>query len=478
MIERSQGTSLIVVYNGMFEGPSSPQVHTSYFVLAEVFKSHLSRVKMLCLRLKFAMSNLDHGFNSPFYRRRKQRKSKEGFARLFTLAKQAASLMEHLELRVEPSEKNVLPNDMIVGFSKLETLIIEGCSMNWDLSSFCNLKTLSLSRIAAHLRPSMVQLLCILSQTPFIETLRVAGIKDSSSQGDIPSIRNVALPIFLVHLGHIELSCDLRSSALFFDNVLFSTKASRIELEHTVLPPLATLHDSEYSIAFMKRLAMRVENHIEDSLVKLMLREKLLCCFGSSGGQEPTTSIEIDLRRHGEFLIALGNAFWQSLRVDQLTHLEIEDFKLNKNAWMMFGDLSLLEELLVRSNECPLLEVLSDRVGVAPGITRVHPSFVALKILVTFGWALHKPGSLPGETIATQMINCFRSRKSMGLHLESIALEESRKIDNQVLAEFRDVIAEVYVGSNDWESSVESESGKENGQSETDSGDGDECFEE
>ncbi|KAG6886495.1 hypothetical protein C0992_003717 [Termitomyces sp. T32_za158] len=475
MIKRSKGTSLIIDYNGTFEAPSSSQIHTSYFVLTEVFKSHLSRVKRLVLQSKFAMSNLRHGFSKPPH---KQRMVGEGFAGLFPLAKQEAPFMEHLEIQVESSEENMLPNQMVLGFSKLEVLILEGCGMNWDIPCFSHLRTLYLSRIPGCLIPSMTQLLGILSQTPLIESLRVTEIRDLTSQGSISSIQDV-VPVSLVHLGYIELTCDLPSSALFFDTVLFSSKASRIELEHTGFPPFTTLHDSESSIALMKRLALRIQNHIEGSLVKLMLREKMLCWFKSNLSQEPTTRVEIDLREHGESLIALGNAFWQSLKVEQLVHLEIEDFRLNKKAWMMFGNLPLLEELFVRSNECPLLEVLSRGLGVVQiGNTDVPPSFIALKRLITFGWTLQKPGSLAGETIGVQMLNCFRSRESVGLHLELISMEESGIIDNQILAELREIITEVYVDSSDWNSSLDSESEKETESNERETDSEGKCYQE
>ncbi|KAG5353327.1 hypothetical protein C0989_008051 [Termitomyces sp. Mn162] len=463
MIERSRGTYLIVKYDGMFEGPRSPQTPTSYAVLSHVFKSHFSRVKSLVLRLRFAMNNcnLDNSLSNPFHQ---ERRLKESSTRLLALAQQTAPLMKHLELLFEPSEENMFPNNMVMDFSNLDALILEGCGMDWGLIGLRNIKTLSLSYIPAGLRPSMIQLLGILSQTPFLETLKIADLTDPVGRG-ISSL----VPISLVHLEHIELSCDLPSCVLFFDTILFSGKASRIELEHTVLPTLATLNYFEISVASMKRLAWRIQDGVEGLLLKLMLREKMLCLKSRLGvGSEPTTRIEIDLREHGEFLIALGNAFWQSLRIDQLEFLEVEDFKFNTNVWMMFGDLPHLEELFVRSNECPLLEVLSCGIEVAQtGAPGPRPSFVALKRLTTFGWALHKPGSHPGETIAMQMVNCFKFRRSAGLHLESLVLEESRKANNTTLAELRKVIGEVYGDSDCWNSSAGSESETESSEWET-----------
>lgn len=434
MIKRSKGTSLIIDYNGTFEAPSSSQVDASYFVLTEVFKSHISRVRRLVLQSKFAK----HDYNN-FH---KPRKLGKGFASLLKMAGQAASSMKHLELQVEPSEKNML-------------------------SRFRHLKELSLSRIPVCLRPSMTQLLGILSQTPSSKysmslKLKIQPVKVVFRLSGMWYL----FPWNTFGSSNCHATCRIPLSSL-------TMSSSHQKLHASSLSTRFFRHWRHYTIlkltsmALMKRLASRFQNQIEGSLIKLMLREKMICCFKSNLSEEPTTTIEIDLREHGEFLIALGNAFWQSLRVEQLIHLEVEDFRLSKNAWMMFGHLPLLEELFVRSNECPLLKVLSHGAGVAqPGVTGVIPSFQALKNLVTFGWILHKPGSIEKETVAMQMMNCFRFRKSIGLHLESMTLEAPTMIDKEILAALRKAITEVYVSSNDWSSSRDSQSGKEKESSE------------
>ncbi|KAG6872041.1 hypothetical protein C0995_013630 [Termitomyces sp. Mi166 len=373
--------------------------------------------------------------------------SRQSLPQLLALVQHAAPLLERLVLSFEPSEENMLPDVMIADSSKLEVFILEGCHMSWELACFRNLKIFSLCRIPAGLGPSMIQLLGILSKMPLLEMVKITDISDSTSEEGVSSLQSV-VPISFVHLKHINLSCDLRSSSLFFDNVILSRDTSQIELEYTVSPPLVRLDDS--SIAFMKRIARKVQNNIPDSFTQLILMGKIHCSMFSSDGSETATTVDIDLSKQRDFNTVLGNAFWQSLHLDQLQFLRVDYYWLDANAWMLLGDLPLLTKLQVRSNERPLLEVLYSGMVAQPVTPGRSPTFRMLKRLTTFGWPLHKRGSVPGETIAMQMVTCFRSRKAAGLHLEELTLvmegfgmKEPREVDQETLAELRKWITKV-----------------------------------
>ncbi|KAG6910749.1 hypothetical protein DXG01_008281 [Tephrocybe rancida] len=426
MIQRSKAVPLRISYRGILYGKHGSKVESSYTILETVLCSQLARIKTLTLEPQLVA----FGENTMAMGR---------FAKLLSMLKQPAPMLERLEIKsplaiVNMPESNSLPDGMAAGCQRLAHLDLDGCSVAWEVSAFRHLKVLSITSLPINSRPSVAQLVALLSQTPLLESLSIGNMQTSC--GTVPL---QASTIILDRLEYLSYSGDLPSCTSLFDRLTVSRRAREILLHLTPETP----NDSS-TASLMKSLAQKLDHDIAGTVSKLEL----------VGGIRYWKSNDLQMPEEiPTVLIAIffpGDpfpgrvAFLQSLSLDQLQYLEIDSPNIEDDALLIFSDLPNLKSLQITSLEFRLLRILGRGMGTKRNAPVLRPSFTALKNLTIVNWAMDL--TQRGKDVGISLATCFRARKKAGFCLGLLELDDCTAVDEEDLARLRNCIKKV-----DWD---------------------------
>ncbi|KAG6860682.1 hypothetical protein C0995_008674 [Termitomyces sp. Mi166 len=409
MIQRSKAAPLTITLWGALILRDS---RGSYTALKEVIQSDLSRIRSLTLGLVPVWVSPER---HELFLDDEKKRCLNMFSELLPLLDQPAPMLECLEINLAETEvPKQLPNAFVVGLPQIKHLRLEGWSLDWKLSAFQNLKSLVISRLSTDSKPTINQLLDMLSRTPLLETLTI--VDPDVLQLGSPSLPQDIAPISLGYLKHIDVSYSLSDCAFFFDHVIFSTQATIITIR---LPGSSDVYlNSHSALSAIATLARRLDHGVKSPICKLKADCKMQCW--KSNGLQDTFVIDVHGLRGYDLPSALKEAFWQSLYLDKLVSLEIcMDSELSKDKWLFFATLPFLSSLQVQSNEDVLLSILEQRTATDPD----NPAFfLSLKSLTLVRWNLALAGGTKAQA-GERMVTCFDRRRKAGLYLETLVLE-------------------------------------------------------
>ncbi|KAG6910746.1 hypothetical protein DXG01_008278 [Tephrocybe rancida] len=426
MLQRSKAVPLRISYRGPLYGKHGSDVESAHMILETVLCSQMARVKTLTLELPHV------GFGEKTMARGR-------FAKLLSMLKQPAPMLERLQIRspfaaANMPESNSLPDGMAAGCQRLTHLDLDGCSVAWEASAFRHLKVLSITSLPVISRPSVTQLVALLSQTPLLESLSIDNMQ--KSPGTVPLQTST---VILDRLEDLSFGGDLPSCTSLFDHLTVSRHARKILLRLTSVPP----NDSS-TTSLMKSLAQKLDHDIAGTASKLELVDGIRYWKSNDlqmPEEAPTVLISI--------LFPIDSfpgrvAFLQSLSLDQLQSLKIHSSNIEDDALLGFSDLPNLKSLRITSHEFRLLTILGRGMGTKRNAPVLRPSFTALKNLTIVNWAmdLTQRGKDVGKSLAT----CFRARKKAGFYLELLELDDCTTVDEEDLARLRKCIKKV-----DWD---------------------------
>ncbi|KAG6908829.1 hypothetical protein DXG01_003182 [Tephrocybe rancida] len=441
MLQRSKMALLTIAYRPLSRFRSPPKPVYSLIALKEMFSSHLPRIGNLTL----------NNLTQPFLEYLNFK-----ITDVLVLLDQPAPMMERLELRFRhypdgkgPEQNLKLPDAIFRGLPRLESLILEGCGMPWDLSTCGNLKSLNISNIPASFEPSMTQLLGILSQTPLLEKLSLSlnNIERSTRPGD-PLPARYSTPIDLLHLEDVTISTSLLDTVFLFDHLVFSRNARSFNIRVNLSHPL----DKPHSLA-VERLVQAIEKCVEGCIIRLRLYDGIQF-WKSRGSQMPadpsfllcgSPAIHITFSNSYTLIGKLGVDFWQSFRLDKLVALDVRlDWLTTNTLWQFIGDLPRLQDLCVGYYEGSFFEAL-----------RRYPSFAALQSLTIDGWDLDEiQTTSPGVRLVKKVAGCFKLRQEAGLGLKVLKVEHCSSVDESKLSEL-----EEYIETVKWDGSPDEDMG-------------------
>ncbi|KAG6887854.1 hypothetical protein C0995_012219 [Termitomyces sp. Mi166 len=364
--------------------------------LTDVLGSHICRIKSLTLRSSH--SGLTDSQRNVY---------QQMISELLALLAKPAPMLEHLDLHTQHPEAS-LPIEKITEHSPLKCLKLLGLHMVWELSALVNLRTLTLSFLPEHAKPTVEQLLSLLSQTPLLETHSFLGFAFDQAK----NVREIRLTLLIPNSAQSEAS----------------------------------------TIAMVKDLARKV-SCIEGSIVAMDMMRRNVGCWKSLNDQIPVPKGEPAIDTYFIGPTHMENqfkyTFLQSLDLSGLLLLESGPY-IPVDAWSLFGDLPILEDLFLSysSNLIHLLEVFGRGMVATPDV--LHPSFPSLKSLTIYRSTL---GRLDREmeSILWRLTACFRRRMEAGLRLELLILRRCDEVDEEELHFLQDVVKEVQV---DWDGSV------------------------
>ncbi|KAG6915793.1 hypothetical protein DXG01_009794 [Tephrocybe rancida] len=433
MIQRSKAVPPTIPFQRALYS-NRADTFTAYFYtfLKDILSSHMSRITNLTLQSSYNPRDPDTVL--------------ERFTEILALLEQPAPLLERLKVVLagplrsnailEPG-KDRLPDGTAAGSPRLTHLYLDGCGMGWDAPGFSNLKSLTIARLPKNSRPSMTQLLQILSQTPLLESLSI----------DIRQVSHSMLPsqtstVNLALLDDITISGDLLSCACLFNHLVFSRRAQTIMIQ---LMATRTGFD-DLCISGMNLLGQKVEQGIEGVISRLELANGIR--YWKSKHEQMTEDDEGSIARahitYPSQLMAGRIVFLQSLSLNQLQSLTIMHSHLDQDTLLVFSDLPHLKSLWCASHEHTLLKVLVRGLATKPGTPVLPPSFTRLQSLTIAYWAMDKAQAK--RILAKWLTRCFRLRKKAGLCLEMLKLEDCTAVDQKDLNLLRKCIKKV-----DWD---------------------------
>ncbi|KAG6910755.1 hypothetical protein DXG01_008287 [Tephrocybe rancida] len=408
MVQRSKAAPLTISYGGTWYFKRSAKAAASHAVLESVLQSHLSRIRNLTLAIR-----PNHGFDE-------SEAIQKRFTRLLTILEQPAPLLERLE--ITSSLKTTLESKKLIirvaASPPLAYLTLLGYSIPWEAPVSRCIRSLDIRRIPENSRPSVTQLLGLLSHTPLLESLLIGRIQ--ASHGTLPP-HNI-----IVNLGRLEIITilgDLPAFACLFDGLVFSRHA-RLVLH--LMPTRPDFNNSSVSISLFQSLARKFEDGVEGAVSKLDVLEAGIWCWKTKNLQMPAVEELASIH------IAFPNDsfphwfyFAQSLSLGQMQSLNIDTPGIEEDTLLLFSNLPLIRSLRFALNEYSLLKVL--RHGMEEDHPVLCPSFPALKSLTIVDWDMDLVQE--GNTVAYWLATCFRLRMKAGLGLKLLKLEDCLRVD-------------------------------------------------
>ncbi|KAG6863369.1 hypothetical protein C0993_011807, partial [Termitomyces sp. T159_Od127] len=351
---------------------------------------------------------------------------------------QPAPMMEQLEVRLLPDSEHKLPHRLFTMSSRLRHLVLQDCGMTWH-SEFINFENLRSLKLFEQTESLLYQLLTILRQTSRLESLHLQmrnRMRDQSNGLVDSSLLRGVDPVILGHLKWIRLVGDLSYCDLL-DHIVFSRNARSIYLSIQKEIPNPLAHS----------LAEKFDNGIEGSTLFLRLRSDLIECWKSKDTtQIPSCYDEPTIFIKSDSILVEAESFLRHLSLDKLTSLEINKF-LEEDSWTLFSNLPQLRDLRLRFQD-EFLDALQPDVAaiLLAGAQSVHMPFPALRNLTMYECDL-RYASFSFVSGAELLSSCFGLRRSIGLPLDSLRLEECTRNDiirlQVELESLRDIIDKV-----------------------------------
>ncbi|KAG6826873.1 hypothetical protein H0H92_014077 [Tricholoma furcatifolium] len=449
MLKRSKTAPLSVINLGSVS-------KTAYPILLHTLASHLPRIQDL------VVGRIQQGLSFYSGYKRTSICLDEFRTLLQVLGQHNLTEMKRLEMNAAVAFPNAndanlqLPDQVITRSTSLQHLTLEGFGINWELSpTFTGLKSIEISSIPKNSQPSVVQLLCFLSQVPLLETLSVSDI--DVNQNIIPS--HDVKQIHMRHLEDINVSCgSLSIIDFFFDHLKFSTRSCITANSH-----------EKPSTDTLQRLTQRLDDATIGPVLGLALRTAVIHWWKKpkdlEGKSVPATLV---FKSPSSGRSAVNGVILRALRLDQLVYLDMKDYSDqlagDVDIWALIGDLPRLEELEVCSNEKALITALYRRVHIKRrSKTRnqaiPYPAFPALTNLSIEGWefdARWNASSRYYTTVAEKLLDCVKLRHRAKLPLKKLRIENCTGVEEFDFFHMEEVVDEVYWdGSGDANESAE-----------------------
>ncbi|KAG5338177.1 hypothetical protein C0989_008076 [Termitomyces sp. Mn162] len=308
MIQRSKTAPLTITLWGalMLQDPAG-----SYIALKDVIRSDLPRIRGLTLGLVPVWVSPER---HELFLDNEKKQRLNMFSELIPLLNQPAPMLESLEINLAEAEASQqLPSGFVAGLSQLKHLRLEGWCLDWKLSAFENLRSLAISRLSADSKPTVNELLNMLTRTPLLESLTIVDpdvLRSTSSLQDIASV-------CLEHLKHIDISYSLSDCAFIFDHIVFSAQATTIIIR---LPGLSVgdAYLSDHSaLSAIGTLARRLDVGVKGPVYELKIDKKIQCRKLNTT-QQPFV-IDVHGLRGYDLPSALKEVFWQSPRQNYIS---------------------------------------------------------------------------------------------------------------------------------------------------------------